>query len=503
MADYSLDVLDNIWHALWAYDNLFTNFTQMFHGNILYPAKYTFLFTDHMLGTMIFFMPFYSLTKNPVFAHNMVNLFQTILAGVSMYALSYYWTRRKLPSFYAGFIFAFSPALLNDTPNLSICIAPLYILFLHKYLKDNKLIYGITSALIFSYIALSSIYIGYFIAFITLVYITGYLLKINKTFKANFYIKSVICLILLIIIVLPFRMPYINLKKEYGHKRSLGEMMQHSADPIASYISGRSRLYDQSYRDIMIESVLPGEEWIFQKAVPLLKNKFPTGIEKLPGETAEEKIPYSRFLSIMKGGRKGAFFFGILPLLLAFFGIIFMKKYNQQKLKNIRVLFLAILITFYILSLGPVLTILGHMTYIPLPDLLLYYIVPGFNALRRVTDFGFVVFMILAFFTGFGILYLDDILTRRYKLSNKIKILIFALVFLITTAEIIKMPLTERQIKIKTNREIPEVYQWLTNNNIDGAVAELPTVKGNYNKYDPVHGKNRSRYAAREFEYMY
>ena len=149
-----------IWHALWAYDNLFTDFSQIFHGNILYPAKYTFLLTDHMIGTMIFFIPFYLLTNNPVFAHNMVVVFQTILSGISMYALSYYWTRKKLPSFYAGFIFAFSPVLLYFIANLSLSVAPLYILFLHKYLKGKKIIHGIISALIFSFIALSSIYFG-------------------------------------------------------------------------------------------------------------------------------------------------------------------------------------------------------------------------------------------------------------------------------------------------------------------------------------------------------
>lgn len=236
----------------------------------------------------------------------------------------------------------------------------------------------------------------------------------------------------------------------------------------------------------------------------IVKNKIPTGIEKLPGETAEEKIPYSRFLSIKKSGREGRFFFGFIPFFLALLGIFYMKKYENGKLKKERKLLLYIMFSSYILSLGPVLVILGHITYIPLPDLLFYYIIPGFSSMRRVVDLGFVVFIILVFFTSFGIMKVENWIEKKYKKPKNIKLILFLLIFLISTVEIIKIPLPDHSVcKQKVNDTIPEVYKWLGEQTIEGAVAELPTVKGKYNKYDPVYGPSRIIYAKREMYYIY
>ncbi len=105
-AVYSFDdPQDMIWHLMWAYDNILKDFGQLFHGNIFYPVKYSFIFTDHMIGTLIIFAPAYFLTKNPVLSHNILMFFLTILSGISVYSLFYYWTKKRLASFFTGFIF--------------------------------------------------------------------------------------------------------------------------------------------------------------------------------------------------------------------------------------------------------------------------------------------------------------------------------------------------------------------------------------------------------------
>ena len=497
------DPLDIIWHLIWSYDHLLKNPSHLFDGNIFYPAKYSFIFTDHMIGTLIIFAPAYFLTKNPVLSHNILMFFLTILSGISMYSLFYYWTKKRLASFFSGFIFAFSPIFLYHYANLpSVCYIPLCMVFLDRFLKKGKLRDVILFSLIFSIIALSSMYFGYAIAITTFVYLIRYYFKVNKVYNRLFFIYSFIGIVIIMLLVLPFRLPYFKLKKEYGYTRKLGEMVQYSGDPIGSYFSCKTRLYNFDQQSFIIKSKLPGEEWLFGKVVSILGDKLPTGIEKLPGETFDEKVSYSRFQDIWKSGRRRNLFFGFVSLFLSFLGIYYMGKYLGGRFRNIRGIYIYILLTFYIISLGPVLVIFGHITYIPLPDLLFYYIIPGFSSMRRVVDFGIVVFMILTFFAGFGVLKIEDWIEKKYNKPYKIKIFVFSAIFLLTTAEIINIPIKGIN-PIRAGVNIPDVYKWLSKAGIEGAVAELPTAKGYYDKYDQVYGEQRVIYAFREITYMY
>lgn len=498
------DPTDMIWHAVWAYDHLLKDPANLFNGLMFYPAKYTFIFTDHMIGTLIFFAPVYAITKNPILAHNGLLFFLTVLGAMSMYFLVYYWTKRRLPAFFSGFILAFSPPLLLQVINLPIIVAPLGLIFLDKFLRNEKFLDIIIFSLIFSFIVLSHVYLAYAIAFITAVYVTGYYIKVKKKYNKHFHTKLMLGILTVLILVLPFRLPFLKLEKEYGYKRKLGEMVQFSADPIGSYLSGKTNLYNLDPNYFAIETTLPGEKWLFQKVVLNLGDKFPTGIEKLPGETMKEKISYSIFQDIWKSGRRGKFFFGFIGLIFAFLGMSYMRKYNEGELKNIRNIYISILITFYIISLGPVLVILGHLMYIPLPDLLFYYIIPGFSSMRRIGDLGIVVFIFLTFFAGFGILKVENWIEKRFQNPKKMKIILFSVLFLLISVEISKVPFIDKNLyQPKFGDNIPSVYKWLNSQQIDGAVAELPTVKGYYNKYDPVYGPNRALYAGREMLYTY
>ncbi|MCK4966407.1 hypothetical protein KAS50_05210, partial [bacterium] len=245
------DAHDTIWHAVWAYDHLFTDPLNLFHGNIFYPARYTAIFTDPMFSNLIIFAPVYFFTKNPFLAYNAIGLVLMFLGAVSMYCLVYYWTRKKIPAFFAGFILAFSPVFLLYHINLPLIVAPLGILFLDKSLRNEKLSNIIIFSLIFSFIALSHMYLCYGMTFITIIYIIGYYIKIKRKFNKYFYTKSLLGFIIILILVLPFRLPYLQLKKEYGYQRKLGEMVQHSADPIVSYFSIKSNLYNITYPDLM------------------------------------------------------------------------------------------------------------------------------------------------------------------------------------------------------------------------------------------------------------
>lgn len=60
------DSLLNTWILAWDFHILKTNPLNLFNANILYPAEHALAFSEHMIGVLPVFAPFYALTGNPI-----------------------------------------------------------------------------------------------------------------------------------------------------------------------------------------------------------------------------------------------------------------------------------------------------------------------------------------------------------------------------------------------------------------------------------------------------
>src|SRR5690606_33494239 len=146
--------------------------------------------------------------------------------------------------------------------------------------------------------------------------------------------------VLSVIILFPLHLPYYETQRQWGFSRSLSEFIPHSADLLLSYLNTHSLVNDY-YRTIFqfaAEFSSSGETWLF------------------PGF--------------------------VLPLLALLSGIPLRKSYfSIESVGRLQRNYWVILISSFILSLGPYLIVLGWNTHIPLPYSLFYLVMPGFQAM--------------------------------------------------------------------------------------------------------------------------
>lgn len=110
-------------------------------GNIYFPHKDTMLYSETQLSAGLLTLPLYLINNNPLFAYNIWTILSFFLAGWFMYLLAKRLSRGdELISILAGLIFAFAPfklAALFHLQNQSIFYLPLAVLLIIRYL-DTK-----------------------------------------------------------------------------------------------------------------------------------------------------------------------------------------------------------------------------------------------------------------------------------------------------------------------------------------------------------------------------
>ncbi|MFC1730165.1 hypothetical protein ACFL6I_07480 [candidate division KSB1 bacterium] len=493
----------------WYSENIFSNFGNPFNGHVFYPNSLDYL-SDILLGDQIIFAPFYALTGNPVFATNMVVFCSFFLSALTMFALSYYWTKDYRISFIAGLIFGFSPIKLGigQVQFMPIFWIPLFFLFFDKFLRHLRVKDFLLAALFYSIQTLSSWYVGYMLSLSILCYAVVFFIRNRHSLQfKRIALRSIPGIALILIMVSPFALYYLRFTSAHSLKKPLGETVQYSANPSDYFKANRKNVIFGKLRWANpVVDELPMEKAVFETALKVMgDNVNALGASKLPGETVEERLTFERFSSIInRESNEKSLFMGFIPVILSLLGVYWWVRKrphsedgkSESFMKEYTIMFSLIALLFIILSLGPFLLILGHFTYIPLPYLLFYYILPAFDIMRVPSRFGVMVMFALSALSVAGLVRLKEMITDRS--FTRIAVPCIAIVFLL---EALSIPVTME--KVPVGDEIPEVYVWLRDREIEGGVAEVPSVKGNLTKYDEKYGDRRGDFINREVMYWY
>jgi hypothetical protein len=236
-----------------------------------------------------------------------------------------------------------------------------------------------------------------------------------------------------VLILLPIHLPYYTIKLQWGVVRTLQECTFFSADLLLSYLN-----------------------------VPVVMNDL---YRSLFGFIAERSWEAENWL-----------FLGfILPSLVILASLPTRSAFPMTGFRPMRQRYWVILMSAFILSLGPYLIVLGKNTHLPLPYLILYYLVPGFHSMRVPARFAFLVTLAASVLAAIGFLRAHAFLHTRgilRKLTLPIGQAILALCLLSLFALELgfkSLPLT----KIPTDNDVPEVYRWLAVEK-PGPIVELP-----------------------------
>jgi len=146
----------------------------------------------------------------------------------------------------------------------------------------------------------------------------------------------------------------------------------------------------------------------------------------------------------------GSFF---SPVLYFLFVLLFLLTIFKREIEEMKIYLIAMLVSL-LLSLGPVLHWMGKTVKIPfpipLPYLLLYYIVPGFNGFRTPSRW---LVMFALFAVMFSVLAWAKLFTnKKLKIFSSFVVLIF--IVLLT-------PQYNSYVKVTSLNQAPPIYQWL------------------------------------------
>ncbi len=124
---------------------------------------------------VIFFGKWLSIFVNEIFAYNFILLPTFLLSSLTMYFLVHYFTKNRLASLIASFIYAFSPFHFAHAfchiPQTNIQWMPLYALLLFKLDEERSYRSALFCALIFSLNVFTDYEYGYFMAVFTVAFV--------------------------------------------------------------------------------------------------------------------------------------------------------------------------------------------------------------------------------------------------------------------------------------------------------------------------------------------
>ncbi len=418
----------------------------LFDTNIYYPYKNTLAYSDLMLVPSIMVSPVYYLTKNPIVTVNSLLFLLLALSAFAMFLLVRHLTDSVLVAFISGFFYLLSSYHLSQIGHVQLhadAFMLLMLLFLHQWLDSRETKYLALAVFMLFLEALSSWYYAIYAGLIFIAF-TGFFLGFKKIRVTRRALASlVIALITLVLFLYPFISPYLQLHESMPNfERSIGESAVYSAGP-ADY------LY-----------------------------------------TVEQNLFWGRLLGLSRPGVENILFPGLAVILLAVLGLWGLRAgiAKREKAALIKLFYLLIAFSAFVLSLGPYKTILGQK--VPLPFLVAFEFVPGFKSMRVPARFGLLVLVGLIVLAAFGTVRLLAYWRKKRKDSSLADIVaIPAIIFLVFQQVALPTPISQ---PIASGDHIPPIYKWLRNYKAAEVIIELPpaqTEQVKYVYYSAYHSK--------------
>lgn len=455
------DPLLNIWTLSWDTNTLLHHATHLWQGQLLYPNSLTLSYSENLLGEAIFFAPFFLLTHNPVLAYNITFYLTFLLCGVNMYIAARHYTGRPLAAFVAALIYAFAPYRLAQIDHIHVVAGEwiaLAFLFLDLSLQHSRWRHWILFALFYLLQLLSSIYYGIFLTYTLLAYL---LIRYSWPFvkqvrqKRWAYIKPLLIQgVKPLVVFFTASIPLFILMRPYleslnsGFARSTFEAVGYSAfvrdfrfTAIFNWLHGIP-----SYNGVVIFP--DGEHFLFLGWTVMALTVFGVALAFWRKNTTMRAFAWT----------------GLIVLLFAFGPNL---QYSTP-------------------SGAPLLPTQSYSQpfppNIPMPWLLAYYVLPGFQGLRVPARLVGVLLMMLALLSANVIAWLQENLHARTQQAHSLlkhfaflTPAILCLLVVIPCAILLEgvpayLPITH----VPTGNSIPAVYQWLTVHDDAQPVVELP-----------------------------
>ena len=171
------DDVFNAWVLAWGTHAVMTDPLNVFNANMFYPATNSFAMSEHMLGLIPFTVPLSLLSADPIFIYNFLAFLTFVLTGFGTYLLACRFTKNQYASIVAGILFAFCAIRFGVQFHLlTVQWIPFMLLFLDKYLYEQKIRDLALATFFFIWSMFMSWHITVFAAIIGALYVIGTLI---------------------------------------------------------------------------------------------------------------------------------------------------------------------------------------------------------------------------------------------------------------------------------------------------------------------------------------
>ena len=443
------DLLLNIYIISWTSRTLGSNPLNLFNTTMFYPNSNTLAYTDHQILNSLMALPVLAVTHNQVFAYNFLVILTFILGALGGFLLVDHLVHDKLAAFVGGIIFVlpmYKLAHIEHTNLLATWPIPLAFLFLHLYTEKKKPLYAFLFSVFTIAVFLSAWSYGFFFAFAVFIYLVALgivkrrkvkevlLRRVDVRERRSVYrwvVVLVAAFLLIIMAVIPFAVPYLKVsKQDPDFQRRIHDVDVFSAD-VRDYVTA------------------PPTNW----AWGAITRPFREGTDRPSGPPERALFP------------------GLLPLLLALGGLVYLIKKRTPKNRFTLAFYVSLLVISAILSFGISFYFFGRHYDFYMPYRLLYHFFPGFKSVRTPTRMIILVLLAMAVLGGFGVKWLREKL--RGRLSKRVALLIVVALLVLLTGEMMSHNIPTPLVP-SSKAEWPAVYRWMATREGDAPTVVLP-----------------------------
>jgi hypothetical protein len=435
------DPLLNSWILAWDARGIVQNPLGVFDANIFYPFSSTLAYSESQMANALLAMPVWLISQNAILAHNWIFLSSFVLSGFGMYLLVKHLAGSGWVGLVSGIIFAFSSyriAHFTQIQMLATQWMPFALLFLDRWLCQQKWLDVLAFTLFFNLQALSSYYYALFFGLAVAVMLLFYIiLRRGARWSRRLVVQGVCFGVLTLIVNVPLATPYFELSRT-GLVRSKETTQLFQAE-WTDYLATTpwNRLYGS------ITAPLRGDYWsehVF----------FPGSLAII---LALLGLSYHLFRTRGRGGHTDMNNAG--PEL-------------APPRSNVVLMYACLLLIAMVLAMGTTWRLPGTDVELKMPFGWLFDHVPGFQGLRAPSRFSVISILALAVLSGYGA---AVIRTRMKMLSPIPNVIILLFLPLAIGVENLAIPLP---YAAAVPAQVPEVYRWLADLPDDTVVIELP-----------------------------
>ena len=234
----------NEWIVAWVAHQLPRHPTELFQGNIFYPAKDVLAFSEPLIVPAMLVAPAFWLGASPVLAMNLLMLIGFALTGLGAYALIYAWTRDRLAAIVAGSLFAFNTHTLTRLAHLQALHAygmPLSLLLADRLIAQPT---ATTAMLLGACMAMMAYTSGYFVVFATIMIAVVLIVRTSDWIRRSMRVAAMFALAAITagVVALPLLIPYRRVAIEQHMVRPLAEASLYSAT-FTGYLAASGRVH--------------------------------------------------------------------------------------------------------------------------------------------------------------------------------------------------------------------------------------------------------------------